>query len=716
MALKSVPSKQFDDAKLDAMIEPLTVRVEKLTGGRRQPIPLPESEENPAGQGVNYDKAAVRQLEQFLVTEWSGGGYYEIKVTDSQNQVLTWSPSWEIALYPEKVPPPLQGSVNPNPIATKRTTMPAFPTGFPSFQQQQPQQGYGYPQQYGQQYAQPQGFYPPLPPPPPITHPAYGMWSNEAKERGESMELRALRDENARKEREAIEARHKAEIERDRIQNEQRFNAQNQSMTELRNMITSLTTAIQAGAQQQQLQANNKPDDKLEVLRMQLEAQKQAAADAARDRENDRRERETRDLIKGMQDSAEKQLAAMTRQLEAFQQSLTAINSTRQDPMIEMLKEQSRQSAEMVKTIATSHSTAIDKMQSNMMHPRDILAVAREASTQADQVTDKLTTSFGRVIDLQAKVTENALQLQPQGSPIVDMIRDGAAHAKEMAERYLGRAELQAKLQAAAQENLLTAQRDIQIAQINATNPGLAGHQYQQQIEQPVVVVQNGQAAKPAKGKKAKPVVDVNGQPVKPKKHLGKTDHEWFMQIEEDINRLREGVSEYITSLSMDPVRTDKDGVIIGVSAEYAAQYIAQGTAMAVQMHVDIPAMTQLLFESRHADFMEVVLPDAPETYRVDVINVLIPLLRGEVGGGDGMTGVAKEDPTAEGEDEETESEDGDGDKNEAADDGPDDGDEATDDAAHDGAKSAPRGAAVTPPVLRAIGQNGKPINPPRRA
>jgi hypothetical protein len=701
MALKLPIPKQFDDAKLATMIEPFVVRVEKLNAGRRQPIPLPESEESPAGSGVNYDKDAVRGLEQFLVTEWSGGGYYEIKITDAQGQVLQWSPSWDPQTFPEKVPPPLQGAINSNPTppATKRNQMPAFPNGFPSFQQMQQPYGAGFQQP---QFQQP--YYPPMPPPPMVGTPQYALWSAEAKDRSESAELRALREENQRREREAIEARHKAELERDRQATEARFNAQTNAMSELRTLITSLATAIQANA-------NNKPNNELEAMRLQLQASEAKAEADRREREQERRERETRDMMKSMGDASQKQIEAMTRQLDAFQASLTSINANRQDPMIEMLREQARQSAEMVKAISQSHASAIDKMQANAMHPRDILQVAREASTQADQVTDKLTTSFGRVIDLQAKVTENALSLQPQGSPVVDMVRDGAAHIKDMAERYLGKAELAAKLQASQQENLLNAQRDVQIAQIQAQNPGLAGYAQPQIVDGGNNGHVNHQTPKPPK-KKIKAVVDATGQPVKVRKILGKTDAEWFGPIEDDINRLRAGVAEFLESIKVDPPRLDKEGEIQGLAPEHTAQMIAQGTQMVIQVGASIPAMQLLLFEQRFPDFMDVVLPDAPEQYRTDVINILVPLLRGEVGGGQGMTGEPKadaEEASSDGDDDESNGDDDDdGAPDDEADADPDDG------------KNAPKDPPVetkasVPPVLRTVGPNGKSLNPPRR-
>jgi hypothetical protein len=695
MAIKPPVLKQFDDAKLQAMTEPLTVRVEKISHGRRTPIPLPPTEEeeagpNGTGSGTGWDRESVRQIEQFLVTSWSGGGTYEITVTDAAGQVLKWTPAWAVDQYPEIIPPPLRSAVNPNPSPSARRTImpPAFPNGFPQFPQPQFSG-------YAQQPMMPQPYYQ-MPPPPPFGTPAYAQWSHEAKDRQESAELRALREENARRERETIEARHRAELERVRQENEARFTKQDQSLEAMRQMIASLTTTMTQSIQAQQNAP--KASSELDALKMQLADSQRRADEERHQREIERRERESREMFKQMQENSQRQIDAMARQLEQFQHALTATNQNKHDPLVEMLKEQARQSADAVKEISRNNTATMERLQTSMLSPRDILALAKESTAAADQVTEKLSNTFGRVIDLQTKVTENALSMQPQGSPIVDMVRDGAANLKEMGERYFGMQELNKKLEAERQAQLIDAQMQLAMQQQHQhQQAGLAGHQPQMpaQPQMPEGAISMPPPPSRRPGRKA-----ADKQP----KRLGRTDTEWFGPIEDNVKQLRDGVAEFLESIKTGTV--DEEGNPIGLSPEQAAQGIAQAAMMVVQHQVNLPAMTDLLFPQRFGDFMDVLLPDAPEQYRADVVAILMPLLRGGVGGEE----VGDEPAQAARQSEANEAEDSDEDE------------EPEDDAEEDLAdtedtKPGPaRGLSVVPPTAAKPRPNGKPANPPRRA
>ncbi len=694
-ALKPIVPKQFDDAKLQAMAEPLIVRVERLRGTSRSPIPLPISEEAPDQPGgTGYDREAIRGLEEFLVTRWSGGGAYEITVTDANGQTMKWTPSWPVDQYPEIVPPPLRTAHNPTPSTPRRTSMPAFPNGFPNVapifggMQQQPQMQmpqYGYP--YG---------YPPLPPPPPVGTPQYQLWSSEARDRQENAELTRLREENARREREAIQARHQAELDRERQANEARFAKQEQSMTDLRAMITTLTQNIAHS------QNTTKPNAELEALKMQLEANRQAAERERYDRETERRERETRDMMKQMAEQSQRQIDAMSRQIEQFQAALAATTANRQDPMVDMLKEQARQAADSVKELSRNFATQLERMQVNMLSPRDILALAKESTAAADQATDKLSSTYSRIFDLHTKATETALQLQPQGSPVADLVREGFGNLRDMGERYFGRAELQAKLEAEKQAQLVEAQRDLQIAAMYAQ-----GVPQQQQMQSGLAgpsMPPPPAVAAPGTKKRKKAGVGNDEAPKRVVKRLGKTDEEWFGPLQDNVMALREGVATFLEAVKTE--QANSDGSIPGIDPEQAAAGLAQAVGMVMQQQLALPIMQDLLFQHRFPDFMDVLLPDAPEQYKADVINILIPLLRGEVGGGERMTGEPPPEPEDEQEASEADEDDGD----DATDAEPDEGDDDGDDRANDGAPAPPRISVVKPVA------NGRSINPPRRA
>lgn len=93
------PRKPLDVAALQAMAEPLTVRVERVSGSLREPIPLPDapsadySVDDPppcstVATGWNVDN--VRALESWIL-QWTGGGYYQATITDANGQNVEWA-------------------------------------------------------------------------------------------------------------------------------------------------------------------------------------------------------------------------------------------------------------------------------------------------------------------------------------------------------------------------------------------------------------------------------------------------------------------------------------------------------------------------------------------------------------------------------------------------------------------------------------------------
>jgi len=111
MAAPKEKEQRFDQAKLTNMHEPLTVRVEKIRGNVRQPIELPAKGSEQQGfspPGTNWMRDEVLGLENFILTKWAGGGYYEFTVTDAKGDVMRWVGVWDPRLYPEKVPPNTQ--------------------------------------------------------------------------------------------------------------------------------------------------------------------------------------------------------------------------------------------------------------------------------------------------------------------------------------------------------------------------------------------------------------------------------------------------------------------------------------------------------------------------------------------------------------------------------------------------------------------------------
>jgi len=182
MAAPKEKEQRFDQVKLQGMHEPITVRVEKMRGNVRQPIELPAKGDQQTGfqpPGVGWSRDEVLNLENFVLTKWAGGGYYEFTVTDAKNERMTWTGVWDPRLYPEKIPPntaeaAFVGAVPTAPVAGPQQVPPAAQP-FGSAAQS------GWPGSFAAGYNNPPFSGPtmtPAPPPPPqMPSQAPPMWS-----------------------------------------------------------------------------------------------------------------------------------------------------------------------------------------------------------------------------------------------------------------------------------------------------------------------------------------------------------------------------------------------------------------------------------------------------------------------------------------------------------------------------------------------------------
>jgi hypothetical protein len=129
----------------------------------------------------------------------------------------------------------------------------------------------------------------------------------------------------------------------------------------------------------------------------------------------------------------------------------------------------------------------------------------------------------------------------------------------------------------------------------------------------------------PAKKPKKKPgpKADENGAFPIVVKRLGKTDEEWFGQLMPNVIELREHVAYFIESCETG--RFNKEGTQPeGVLPEQAAMAVLQAVGIVTQKRYPIPSMIELFFQQRYADFVDVLLPDAPQTYRDDLVVAIV--------------------------------------------------------------------------------------------
>lgn len=659
----------FDEERFSKMVEPFTVRVEKVRGMARTPIALPPSDDPTIEPGTNWSAANIRGIENWLVTEWSGGGLYEISIVDVQGQTMKWTPWFDPNQYPEKIPPTMQdatrGATAPAvPAASSSVVIPfaqpqqpqvrpmsAFPHGlpqsFPMMAQAQPQQGYAYaPPQYQ------------IPPPPPVGTPGWNAWSNEAENRRREDELRGLREREAAREREAMDAKHRAELERVRAENAAQVQRQEQTMNEMRSMVAQLTASLQ---QAQARPAGDSPE--LIALRAQL-AQQQAALDAqTREREAERRDTMMREAMRQSQEATQKQIDALMRQMELQAQAAREAATNRPDQMVMILQQMSRDNAEALKAMSVESARSLERLQGFMMTPQAMFDLASKQSQSMENATDKVARTFGTVMDMQQRVIENAIQLAPGGTSGVDLAREGIEKVAGLVERYTTNKSTEARFAMDAQVRVAQAQAAAVAAQMGQPIPPTV-------YTPPAPVEQSQLNGAPAP----------NGQPAKGPKpsqveRFGRTDQEWFGSIVfVEVAKLRAGAARFIESLEMTPPRMKGDEVD-GVSPEQAAIAIGQAIQLCMQNNIQVQALTDLLFADRFADFIAVTLPDAPQAYRDDATKALISLAQQaqEVNNGGEIKDLSAPNVNADDDDDD---DDADGDDDAADDDdGTDDSD-----------------------------------------
>lgn len=644
-------AKVFDPAKLEAMSEPLAVRVEKLKGNTRMLIPLPGGDDG-SPQGANWSKEDVKNLEQWLVTEWAGGGMYSITVTDGtvpQAQKHDWQIFYNPQEFPEKVPPTLQAAAAERPHAQPqqpsqvRSMFPsAFTTGLPAGAQAQ-QAAPGQPTTVYVPYQQPA----PYQAQPIARVDTSAVAAADAERRRLEDQLKEMQAQLARAREEQMHTQHRQELERAEARMRTEQSAIKDQFEGLKQAIAQLATA------------NARPavDPAMEALKEQNRLMMQQVEEAKREREAERRERELRDSIAAQKEDTRRQIEAMNAQLAA---TLAAAQANKApDPMIMFLQENARQQIEAAKEASRNQTAQFAQLQALMMNPRDIMAMTKESSNGLEATTRQITSAYQAILEMQRNAVEQIMQLNGSGgNETMQLIEKGIDRASSFAERFIGgktkeavtTQQTQAQLAQAnaaamtAQANAMHAQAAMQANAARQADSGLngarppiqptpvpakAGPSGETQVSQTSSVpIANANANEQWTTGPVPPVVV--GPPVK--RVLGHTDEEWFGPILPKVTELREGVARFIESIAKTPPRLNKDGSVDGMEPEQAADVILQAAMIIMQQQVPVAAMIQLLGQGRVADFMDVLLPDAPQPYRDAVAQLVLTELQG---GGD---------------------------------------------------------------------------------
>jgi hypothetical protein len=656
------PPPKFDLSKLEAMAEPFTIRIEKIRGNMRHEIPLPPSE-NGDPPGTGWSKEQVRDAEKWLVNEWSGGGQYAITIVDSSvpSQMMEWPAFYNPHDFPERIPPLLaSSSAIPAPITTQQQARPMAqfnggailpPASY--YQQQQPQGGY----------------FPPMPQPQPGYMPqaqpsfqSYNPAVDADRRRLEAMleqtqaQLAQAREQTAQREFERRAAEMKAESDR-------RF-------AELQQLIQQMGQNL--------VKAQPTHDPAIEQLREQNRMLQEQMRNALADSERQRREQELRELIRTNQEETRRQIEAANARYELLMRETAKAGP---DPVVMMFQEQMRAQVEAMKEMGRSNQAQMERVQANIMRPQDLLQIVKDSSNGADQVQSQMNRAWQDMFQIQRTLIETAAQLnQGGGNEVIGLVRDIGGGVKEMVEKYTGGKTKEAVAGFHTQAEMARAQADViksqndrlaEMARVEATikqSGAVAQRQdgtfvgatppgAQPSIQAaPVPVNGNGAGhaassrppwATPKQPRTSAPVAPsggLNGAPIAAvapipvavvatgydpqRKIKGRTDVEWFGVLLPKVIELRSGVDRLIESLSMDPPRMDPKNSKMpdGVVPEQTAMAVHQAALYIMENQIPIPAMIDLLIQGMVPDFIDVLLPDAPQAYRDDVTKLLMSI------------------------------------------------------------------------------------------
>jgi len=622
--------KTFDTAKFETMVEPFTVRVEKIKGTMKMEIPLPQPEDGSA-PGTNWSKDQVRDLTRWLVTEWAGGGHYVIAISDGSTppQTMEWTAFYPTTEFPEKVPPPLQGAFMPStPTPTQvKPTMASFPGSgsslppaslFPTAAPVPTVPTVPAPQP---------GYFPPTPYP--FATPLPTLGGSAA-----SGEVAALREQLTRAREEALARDFERRLAEMKAESDRQMQTLQQSMTA---MVQQLTQAVQQRAAaadpavEQLREANRRLEEQLTQQRTEMERA--------------RREAELREEIRRTQEQQARLVEESNRRLEEF---MRANANKGPDPQLLMFQQMMQAQMEAMKDIARTSQVQLDRIQNFMMRPQDVLAIAKESTTNTDHVVQNIARQYESMFGLSRQLIEQAAQLNSGGggNQVIDLVRDGVANLAEMARKYTGDKTKEQVAAMNAQAEIAKAQAEVQKAQLErmaqmaameaAMKAGVAapmpsgGYAGPPGVQQPAIGAPSVRAPKMSNGLNG--LNGANGAPAnvvpfKPNdggRRRGRTDEEWFGPTLPKVLELRESVDKFLDALRETPPRRD------GAEPSEVADAIQQAAAYVMQANLPIPALTELLAQGMIADFLDVLLPNATQAYRDEVAKLLMESAVGE--------------------------------------------------------------------------------------
>ena len=599
MTVARPQKKEFDLKLLSEMVEPIAIRVVRLDkrAGGREPIALPQAE---------WNKADAANIEGLILNHIAGGGHYEGQISDSSGKAFSWPFHYSETYYPPKVPPGSQAAAvvgaapamppgggmataPPGTVWVPPTAMniPQVPTP-PAFQPQQPQFGtpFGYtpPSPYG--FPQPNLLsYPSSPYTSPFSTPV-GFPGAGAAQPNDN-EVKQLRADIAAQKRESQETRHKAE-------REAADNRHTAEMVSLKEEIRRL--------------GENKPrgeDDPMMVtLRTEIGALQKKGDEDRQRYEQQQQDTRHRDEMAELRRSSDAKFETLQHSIEKM---ATDAANNQQNPLVTMLAESNRQSAEGQRE-SNRLAAEASREQARVMEnaPNNLLTIVEgiRRTSGSDQLMSNVANAYDGAMGMMTRNMEmmNQFAMQSQGSPVVGLVADGIQQAKDLATGYM---------KGKQQEEIAKSRVEQAKAQAQAASAAAQAAAMHAQAAPPAVAPQAQAAAatadagvRQAEADQAKAEADLKEAQVKLPK-----EEQIFGPTWPEVEGLRKLVA---------------DGQ---VDAEQVALGICKAQIQLETAGVAVPAFT-LLADQRFAELLDYMLPDTSVEFKGECVEQLRALLQ----------------------------------------------------------------------------------------
>lgn len=591
MATSSRKKKEFNEATLQSLVEPITVNVRKMIGGKPQPVEIPPGpSDSVSGRGYTHDM--VRELPAFISNEWSGGGMYDCTATGSNGKQMDWEMFFHPSQVPEKTPPTLVPQ--PVPAAPMPAPAPVLAAPQPAHVAQPAQVTAvpGYLSQMAATYRQPQmaaaaaavapahnpyGWNQPFAQPTLTPTPSTGNMS-ASREREERLKL------EAKMERQVQAAQHEKEM-----------GAVNQELRRIQESLGKQPAVEESAA--------------LKMAHEKINALEQQSSTQTIMQQMQAMQQQTNQLMQQMQANTDKQLEAMRRESSETQKS---------DPMMSMMIQQMQTAAQqgtqqmqmLMQVMQGNQQSQIEAArlsQQNQMGPREMIDLFRSANQGADQMAS----AYGKAWDLMANGVESILQAQGPGvHPALAMLGQGVEGGLGVAQQYLEmkQNETQSNAQARAAQAQLEAQARIRTAQVQAQAQAAAAaaaagqtaaepHPDGDEAQPEAVAAEDGTV-----GEQAEAEEEAGPSP----QQIAEKEEELFGAGLPHVKKLRMSVAEG----KVDPVQT--------------ASAILQAVEYFANKPEEAPPVFALFAEQRFADLVDVLIADAPYAFREQTSQLLI--------------------------------------------------------------------------------------------